>query len=887
MAPETLAGRSGTSESWEMVRLLVVVPEVDSVIALRSHKKFLSMPLGEEHVEELHGGLALASVVYICTKPNSTLEERDMARLELSAFSITDIALALRSELLSDDSSLRRKAVSILTWALADRRDIPLSSLSSITEFFCSRLSDWASVEPSVEGLNVLYTQHVRPGTAVTFTKDAVLLSDKDRSDLSLLLGFPGPAGLPEATNSLIECVLTKLLINVHAPSFGQQVRLQVLGLFRLWISDFSAELEPVADVVVKGLAIEGEDERDIACLSVLFECIDMLFEKGLAPHASSRSTEDLFELLKSYFPIQLIAKKIEDDPESLSNLKKLLNKCFGRFRVQSIEFLSPQLNDSSTSEDAFVSLLQIGKETPDELIPFLLAELHLTDSGKPPPLLVKLWQETVSGAEPVLVDGIILRLIETHEDDLVIQTAQASTNTLIQVLYKVVQCNRDDLLKRISQECNVDTVSLDPQLANKISEKFELVTENLQFLAALVPSITEVSWITRFGKFLMDNALFPIAGLVNLFASHLDIALTVFDKQTLLKQLVQSCQAAEVSKIILALFDGQNLNSDDIQIFSSHYTLVLPAVRTAPSLCGFLYKVLGDQIVESPAEVLAAVISGIDSVQGNAIIKTCVVDKGQLEILRHLSPERVALSIASLHVWEDLLGAAVASDDPVIVSCVARAAGMDETSRKKVFEILAHCISPTTWAEALAALIPIYPEESARAVGLQKSSHRLSALFSRTPVEPAVASLASDLLSSHALEMSPIETLPVLAAIASESLLGHQLILEKRVLECTGEVQASKLVIRYFIINHNIAPGFLTDIVEHISKYLESASLPVLNRVGALQVLAVMPEVVPSGKVSPHKAKVLKTLEGALAKEPLYVVRKQLAVAITNWFNV
>jgi hypothetical protein len=149
------------------------------------------------------------------------------------------------------------------------------------------------------------------------------------------------------------------------------------------------------------------------------------------------------------------------------------------------------------------------------------------------------------------------------------------------------------------------------------------------------------------------------------------------------------------------------------------------------------------------------------------------------------------------------------------------------------------------------------------------------------------VASLASDLVSFHALEMSPTETLPVLAAIASESLLEHQLILEKTVLECTGELLASKLVIRYFILNHNIAPGFLTSIVEHISKYLESDSLPVIYRLGALQVLAVMPEVVPSGKVSPHKAKVLKILEGSLAKEPLYVVRKQLAVAITNWFNV
>lgn len=869
-----------------MVRLLVV-PEVDSVMALRSHEKFQSMPVGEEHVEELHGGRALASVVDICTKPNSTLDERDMARSELSAFSINDIVLALRSELLSEDSSLRRKAVSTLTWALADRRDIPSSSLFLITEFFRSRLSDWASVEPSVEGLNVLYTQHVRPGTAVTFTKDAALLSDKDRSDLSLLLGFPGPASLPEATNSLIECVLTKLLINVHAPSFGQQVRLQVLGLFRLWLSDFSAELVPIADVVVKGLAIQGEDERDIACLSVLFECIDMLFEKGLAPHASSRSTEDLFELLKSYFPIQLIAKKIEDDPESLCNLKKLLNQCFVRFRVQSIEFLSPQLNDSSTSEDAFVSLLEIGNETPDDLIPFLLAELNLADSGKPPPLLVKLWQETVSGAEPALVDGIILRLIETHEDDLVIQTAQASTNTLIQVLYEVVECNRDDLLRRISKECHIDTVSLNPELANKIPEKLELVTENLPFLAALVPSITEVSWITRFAKYLMDNSLVPSAGLVNLFASHLDIALTVFDKQTLLKQLVQSSQAAEVSKIILALFDGQKLNSDDIQILSSKYTLFLPALRSSTSFCGFLYEVLGDQIVEAPTEVLAAVISGIDSDQGDAIIRTCVVEQGQLGILRHLSPERVALAIASLRVWEDLLGAAIASDDPDIVSSVAQAAGMDENSRKKVFEILAHCISPTTWAEAWAALIPIYPEESARTVGLQKSALRLSALFSRTPVEPAVASLASDLVSSHALEMSPTETLPVLAAIASESLLEHQLILEKTVLECTGELLASKLVIRYFILNHNIAPGFLTSIVEHISKYLESDSLPVINRLGALQVLAVMPEVVPSGKVSPHKARVLEILEGSLAKEPLYVVRKQLAVAITNWFNV
>jgi hypothetical protein len=93
-----------------------------------------------------------------------------------------------------------------------------------VTRFLCSRLSDWASVEPSVKGIKLIYDRFIDSEVILQYPISDTAEAEKLRADLSLFLGLPSVADLPAGSGTMTEHVLSVLLVNVHAPSFGQSV---------------------------------------------------------------------------------------------------------------------------------------------------------------------------------------------------------------------------------------------------------------------------------------------------------------------------------------------------------------------------------------------------------------------------------------------------------------------------------------------------------------------------------------------------------------------------------------------------------------------------------------------------------------------------------------
>jgi len=95
------------------------------------------------------------------------------------------------------------------------------------------------------------------------------------------------------------------------------------------------------------------------------------------------------------------------------------------------------------------------------------------------------------------------------------------------------------------------------------------------------------------------------------------------------------------------------------------------------------------------------------------------------------------------------------------------------------------------------------------------------------------------------------------------------------------------KLVIRYMLLDTATVwdRQELTDMITSSSSLLGHAS--VIVRFAVSQLLAVMTEVIPTGRLMEFKSSVFRELECRMDVERTLVVRRQLAIAITSWINV
>ena len=86
-------------------------------------------------------------------------------------------------------------------------------------------------------------------------------------------------------------------------------------------------------------------------------------------------------------------------------------------------------------------------------------------------------------------------------------------------------------------------------------------------------------------------------------------------------------------------------------------------------------------------------------------------------------------------------------------------------------------------------------------------------------------------------------------------------------------------------LLHQALGVKFVKNLVHAVSSLLSSSS-PGIRFVG-IQLLALLPEAVPVGKLVGEKSLLLSTLRALLGKEPKLVVRKQMALCLTNWLNV
>lgn len=845
-------------------------------------------------------GTEIESLLRKCMNDGIDADMRTEFRSGLLVFEITDLVRGLQTYLLSENSGTRREAVSTLSWLAGCHPRITPGSIPHLVAFFCSRLSDWASVEPSVQGIRTLYAHHIKPEWRLQYVEESEAVRSRDRSDLSLLLGLPGVSSLPAESDSMTERVIAKLLINVHAPSFGQQVRFEVLELFKLWIKDFGEELVSFSDIVVRGLGIEGEDERDVACLTSFFEAINLLFLSPLYYRGNPKALEDLFEILKSYFPVQFVAR--EKDSEHLGRLRILLSDCMVHFRLQSIEFLTPHLNDPSMAEDAYLTLIEIGKKCPNELIPFLLGEWNTNPSL----LLRNLWQATISVADSEIVEGLVSRLVsQGDEDELLVICAETNVDILVVVLKKVL--NQGKLLSpSFVSKVRLDNVDISEgsmmseTVANGIVEKLNLsepsgmrlVCKLMKYVsdAKILENMVEMVKIALKSDFLLTNEITEC--ISNLSKFHPSILLTNINSVHLLARLVT--ENSETAGILaLSLFNAGIWSQDHLAAIAGKFFLLSSAWKS-PHFCDmFFTQYLETSLVACSsldAESLATILLNCSSSTSSTLLLRDLIlgETSRLDLIPYLGAEKLKQALLCADVWEDLLSVCLTrlSEELAMRTVpVIAEAGEEE----QVLRIMRHCENPKIWAKTMHAMSKKPGKNFACNIFDQISVDRIEYFLAEGD------NVDSDLVDLLRLiktgECEGRITVGILNSLSSPELLISE---SKMVESCLGgsfdHVGIYKLLIKYLLVlasqqNEGVRESVVVEWVKKICGELNE--YPADLRFAAVQALAIIPETVASGKLESVVPLVSQTLRNSLDKEPKQVIRKQIAIGITGWFNI
>ena len=789
---------------------------------------------------------------------------REEAQQALQGEDLVQVVKELGQYLVSDDSTQRRESVTLLQGIVKLRADISPRQLPHLLAFFCSRLSDWSSVEPAVQGICEIYTRHIRETDNLAYPSEDESTRARELSDLSLLLGYAKSSDLPACKETMAERVLTKLLINVHAPSFGRQVRHSVLSLLKVLIKYFSHEL--VAEIIVKGVAIEGEDERDPECLLRFFECIDALFEKSLIEE-ESKASEELFDTLKSYFPIQTM------DDSDTAQLRHMLNACMVRFGLKSIEFLSPQLNDPSRAEHAFSALVQIGKERSIDLLPFILSEWCMS----PSPLLEKLWQSTIEDADPSYVETLIDHLKQKGEVDMLVVTGNANPSKAAMVISSSRECGFFmELIKKLKFDDSCHAIPVSSEYAIPIAQRLaDDLPTSLHIISRMVPLIqSDVLLVKKIGLEISQGIQGKDADrcLGNIFALRNVELISELDLFSILDRLirVESTEAA-LSQVIRAIYsDHQDLV---VEKMSGHWELASRAFSDPDLSVWVLDRVSLDSL---PSVVIAEIVISICPIKEQQcinIVHECLVESGRVDLLSYLDGQEIFIVKAlgsTPSVYEDLLASVIAFPSVATVQ-TAISASLHVVSAEKCLRILRYCDSCSVWAAGVCELQKHSPELDLLD---QLTEDRVEALMRLEDAKFVIEKISNQL----SLDVVP-------ASVASRVLscvdrLDYQLA-EQVILAPDTDVFTFRLAIKYLVLNPNTCPDFIQRLIANIKSQL--CERPMV-RFSAVQTLAVLPEMVASGKLESVRSYTLLFLHKLLQKEPKRIVRKQIAVAITNW---
>ena len=782
---------------------------------------------------------SLSELVIVCTNNDSDFNELVLAREQLKRFSTLEMVKSLEDSLTSNDSSTRRLAVVTLVWLVQNQSSsFTAEALSVLMAFFCGRLSDWASVEPSVQGIKSLYELYHE--TLQSLPSWPSVDEKKDRHDLSLLLGCASTSDLPVGNGTMFEKVLTKLLINVHAPSFGQSVRLCVLELIHFWLCH-----NYWSDSLVQGLSIQGEDERDPACILELFKCIACL-----PPQSTITSYEELFETcITPYFPLKLVG---DNDAVSMQTLVESFHNALLPFGTRSVDYLLSFFSDSAKTEPCYLALIHFSEKRPMVVIHALLPMRRL-----PAPLVCDVWKRAVENLSGEETEELIVNLVQTGDEDALVLVAE--TKAFGQVVCSLLVHSNEDfvwnVLPKIPQTfcptgpfCELITRLVNTTKPN-LKNHFETIIHLIPYLQAVDPELVQMCVST--GK-----------GLANLFEFHFAASLELNLEN--LKEFPPS----ELSRIVSALYVNQS-ELFDVVISSLHEQGLIHCLEynTRNGLADRVWSLCQDFAVCRPN-----LLNNLENAElATELAKLCIEE----------NPNVVSqLDSNVLHqLWkngEEFMLFVPRVNEPKCVLCLSRVAS-EYGCTGEFLNYFKNCQNSPIWA---AAVFEFPPELWAEDLTLD----RLEALHSRgLDCVSAFNSLDLTKLTREA----KIGVLFFLNDVEKMTKFESEMILSIE----TGGLMIFRLIAKYLFLNKTIRREFIDQLIGALVDAhtlvggLSNAQKPGI-RFASMQLLAIIPETVPVGKLNIWKLRVLQFLKNRLNIETKLIVRKQIAIAITNWLN-
>jgi len=226
--------------------------------------------------------------------------------------SVEEIITRLGIDMSSEDGQVRKSAISKAVGELFAFENLSNTEIASVGNFLLSKLDDWASVGGACDGLLFLLRSY---GNCMQELPNGLEPENID-SDLLNTLDLSKPL---HASTSLIDTILKKLLLSVHAPSFAQSVRLSVLAVLAELVEIMAGD-SSYAEAISHGIFLNTEDEKDPRNLPLTFRLLGCALRMDCNP----RTRDMLIDSVLGYFPIQFASKSV--DPAPVAELKAALN---------------------------------------------------------------------------------------------------------------------------------------------------------------------------------------------------------------------------------------------------------------------------------------------------------------------------------------------------------------------------------------------------------------------------------------------------------------------------------------------------------------------------------------------------------------------------------
>ncbi|KAM7254505.1 hypothetical protein ACFE04_003885 [Oxalis oulophora] len=243
--------------------------------------------------------------------------------LQKDVLAIETLVRDMEMYLTTTDHIIRARGILLLAEVLTHLSVKPLSDATTHTliKFFSDRVADWRALRGALVGCLAMMRRKSSGG--MVFATDA-------------------------------KEVMQSLLQNVTVQSLAQHDRKLSFELLECLLERYADAIASMGDFLIYGICEGIDGEKDPCCLMLTFHIVELLaqlFPDPAGPLASF--SEDLFEILGSYFPIHFIHSPGEDAEVKRDDLSRALMLAFSStptFEPFAIPLLLEKLSSSLPS---------------------------------------------------------------------------------------------------------------------------------------------------------------------------------------------------------------------------------------------------------------------------------------------------------------------------------------------------------------------------------------------------------------------------------------------------------------------------------------------------------------------------------------------------------